>query len=115
MNELHMSVMWMKLETLYLMKAVTEKVLGWLSGLNVQLLISVQVIISQFVTLRCASGCVLTVQSLLGILSLPLSLSASPLLMHACFLSLKINVLKKDRKKSQKTTLFEFIYTKCSE
>ena len=47
---------------------------GWLSQLSVRLLISVQVMISRFVELSPASGSVLTVWSLLGILSLPLSL-----------------------------------------
>ena len=55
---------------------------GWLSRLGVQLLILAQVLISQFMGSSPAwsptSGSVLTVWSLLGIFSLPLS--ASPLL-----------------------------------
>ena len=50
----------------------------WHSRLSVRLLISAQVMISQFVSSSPASGSVLMVQSLLGILSLPLS--APPLL-----------------------------------
>ena len=50
----------------------------WLSQLSVRLLISAQVMISGFVGLTPASGSVLTMWSLLGILS-P-SLSALPLL-----------------------------------
>ena len=56
---------------------------GWPSGLSIQLLVWAQVMISWFVTLRPASGCALTARSLLGILSLTLSLCSSP----ACSLS----------------------------
>ena len=57
--------------------------------MNVQLLILAQVLISQFVTLSSASGSVLLVWNLIGILS---SLSGPPLLM----LSLpRINIKKK--------------------
>ena len=52
---------------------------GWLSWLSVQLLVSAHVMTSQFVTLSPMSGSVPTVRSLLGLLSLFLSLSA-PLL-----------------------------------
>ena len=51
---------------------------GWLSQLSVGLLVSAQVMISHFVGSSPASSSVPTVQSLLGILSLPLS--APPLL-----------------------------------
>ena len=51
---------------------------GWLSQLSIQLLISPQVMISQFVSLSPISGYVLTAWSLLGIVS-P-SRSAPPLL-----------------------------------
>ena len=51
---------------------------GWLSPLNVQLLISAQVMISGFVRLRPTLGSALTLGILLGILSLSLSLSLSP-------------------------------------
>ena len=61
----------------------------WLSWLGVWLLISAQVMISQFVGLSPVSGSVLTAQSLPGILSLSLSLSA-PL---PLFLSKKISKL----------------------
>ena len=63
---------------------------GWLSQLSVCLLTSAHVMISQTVGLSPALGSVLTVQNLLGILSLPprpLSLSC------ALSLSLKINKL----------------------
>ena len=56
---------------------------GWLSRLNVCLLISAQVVISRFVGSSPASGSVPTARSLLWILCLPLSL---PLL---CLCSLK--------------------------
>ena len=58
--------------------------LGWLSGLRVRLLIPAQVTISWLVSSSPASGSVLTVRSLLGILSFPLSPCLSTL-------SLKIN------------------------
>ena len=45
---------------------------GWLSGLSVPLLVSAQVMISQFVGSSPTSGSALTAQSLLEILSLPL-------------------------------------------
>ena len=51
---------------------------GWLSRLSVQLLISAQVTISRFVGSSPVSGSALTVRSLLGILSLSLSLFAPP-------------------------------------
>ena len=57
------------------------------SRLGVRLLISAQVVISQFMDSSPALGSALTVQSLLGIVSL--SLSVSPPL--APYLSLKIN------------------------
>ena len=47
---------------------------GWFSQLSVQLVVSSQVIISQFVSLSPASSSTLAKQTLLGILSLPLSL-----------------------------------------
>ena len=47
---------------------------GWLSLLSIRLLVSIQVMISQSVRLSPVPGSVLTAQSLLGILSLPLSL-----------------------------------------
>ena len=50
---------------------------GWLSQLSLQLLILAQVMISQFMGSSPASGSVLMVWSLLGILCLSLSLSAS--------------------------------------
>ena len=56
----------------------------WLSWLSVQLLISVQVMTSWFVSSSPASDFALTVQSLLEILSLPLSLFLFP----TCTLSL---------------------------
>ena len=64
---------------------------AWVAQLVKQLLISVQVMISQFVGLRPMSGSVLTACSLLGILSLSLSLSLSLPLPHSHFLALKIN------------------------
>ena len=66
---------------------------GWLSQLNVQLFISAQVVISQFMSSSPASGFTLKVQGLLGILSPPLTVP--PPLMLSLILSLKINKLKK--------------------
>ena len=57
---------------------------GWLSQLSVQLLVSTQVMISWFVSSNPALGSALTVQSLLGILSLSLPLCPSPAL-PLCF------------------------------
>ena len=51
---------------------------GWLSWLNIQLLISAQVMISLFVGSNPMLSSVLTAQGLLGILSLSLSLHTSP-------------------------------------
>ena len=67
---------------------------GWLIWLRDRLLVSTQVMISQFVCSSPTSGLALTAQSLLGILSLPLSLSA-PFLLS---LSVKINKLVKKKK-----------------
>ena len=50
---------------------------GWLSQLSVQLLVLAQVMNLHFVSLSPASGTVLTMQNLLGILSLPLPHSLS--------------------------------------
>ena len=50
---------------------------GWLSQLSVQLLISAQLMISQFVGWSPASGSGLAVQSLLRILSLSLTFPCS--------------------------------------
>ena len=61
---------------------------GWLSKLNVELLISAQVMISQFMSLSPTSGSVLTVWSLLGILFLSLSLSPPPSVSLSVSLSL---------------------------
>ena len=58
---------------------------GWLSWLSIQLLILAQVMILQFMRSSPELGSVLTVQSLLGILFLPLS--TSPLLSLTFFLS----------------------------
>ena len=58
---------------------------GWLSQLSIWLLILAQVMISRFVSLSPALGSALTVQSLFGILSLPLPHSH----MYSCALSLK--------------------------
>ena len=54
-------------------------------------LVSAQVMISQFVSSSPTSGSALTAWNLLGILSLPLSLSAPPLLTHTHSLSLSQN------------------------
>ena len=68
---------------------------GGLSWLTVQLLISPPVMILQFMSSSPTPGSVLTTQSLLGILSLPLSLLLPNSCMHTLFL--KINKLKKKR------------------
>ena len=61
---------------------------GWLSWLSVQILIFAQVMISWFMRWNLESGSVQTAQSLLGILSLPLSLTAPPPIhMHMLFLN----------------------------
>ena len=65
---------------------------GWLSQLSIGLLISTQVMISQFVSSSPMLGSVLTVWSLLRILS---PLSASPLLALCNFLKINKNKLKK--------------------
>ena len=72
---------------------------AWVAQLGVKLLVSARVMISQFVDLSPASGSVLTAQSLLGILPLPLSLPFP--CCHALWhlLSLKINELKKKKKR----------------
>ena len=77
----------------------TSYILGlsaWLSWLSVHLLISAQVMISQFGSLSPTSGSALRVWSLLGILSPPLSAPPPPSgsLAH----SLKINKLKKKKR-----------------
>ena len=51
---------------------------GWLSPFSIRLLVSAQVTISPFMGLSPASGSVLTAWSLLGVLSLSLSLCTSP-------------------------------------
>ena len=66
----------------------------WLSRFNVCLLVSAQVIISQFMSLSPSSGSVLIAWSLLGILSLSLSLCPSPT--HTVSISLKINKLEEE-------------------
>ena len=64
---------------------------GWLSQLTVRLLVLAQVTILQFIGLSPTSGSTLTVWSLLGIFSLFLSLSASPMLMHTLSFSLSLS------------------------
>ena len=51
---------------------------GWLSRLSIQLLVWAQVMISRFVSSSPTLSSALTSQSLLGILSLSLSLYPSP-------------------------------------
>ena len=70
---------------------------GWHSPLSVQRLISAEVMISGFMSLSPVSGSALTVQSLLGILSL--LLSAPPLLVLSHFQNKLKNIffLKKKR------------------
>ena len=60
--------------------------------------LSAQVMMSQFVSLSPASGSVLTAWSLLGILSLSLSLCYSPALSLSLCLSPQINRLKEINK-----------------
>ena len=64
---------------------------GWLSWLSIRLLISAQVMISWLLRSSPVWGSALTLQSLLGILSLPLSL---PLPAHALSLSLSLSLNK---------------------
>ena len=61
----------------------------WLSGLSARLLISTQFVISWLVSWSLVSVSERTVQSLLGILSLPPSLSLPPL---TCATSLSISL-----------------------
>ena len=61
------------------------------SGLNIWLLILVQVMISQFLGSNPMTGSSLTTQNLLGILSLPISLCPAPLPHTALSVSLKIS------------------------
>ena len=77
------------LEFMTLRSRVTCGALRWLSLLSVQLLISAQAMIPQFVGLSPASGSVLTVWSLLGLLPLSPFLSLS--LAGALSLFLKVN------------------------
>ena len=65
---------------------------GWLSQLNVQLLISAQVMISRLMGSSPASGSSLAVQNLLGILSL-----CSPSVPPSLILSLSQTQLKKTK------------------
>ena len=74
---------------------------GWLRQLSVQLLISAQVMISRFVSLRPALGSVLTVWSCMGF---PVSLPLCPSPAHAPSLSQsQINKLKKNNNPSSAT------------
>ena len=75
------------------LKSLSFGARGWPSGLHVRLLVSAQVMISQFVSLSPTSGSVLTARGLPVVLSLPLSLCPSPA--HSLSLSLKINKLEK--------------------
>ena len=59
-------------------KAGKEEVPGWLSQLSVGLLVSARVMVSWFVSSSPTLGSMLTVWSLLGTLSFPLSLCSSP-------------------------------------
>ena len=65
---------------------------GWLSLLSPQLLILAQVMILQFMGSGPTSGSVLTVWSLFGILSLPLSLCPSPTHVLSFPLSLSLSL-----------------------
>ena len=73
----------------------------WLGQVKVQLLISAQVMILQFVSSSLTLGSTMTVWGLLGILSLPLSTSPPLVRMQARSLSLKINKLKKKKKRKK--------------
>ena len=73
------------------LKKCTRGRLEWFSGLSLQLLISAQAMISQFVSSSPASGSVMTLQSLLGIPSLPTLSAPTPLTRALFSLSLKIN------------------------
>ena len=85
---------------------------GWLCWLSVWLLVLAQDMISQFVSLSPESGSVLTVQSLLGILSLSLSLP------RHCSLSRSLQTNKKaykNFKKLKKEMLYDnFLDQGCS-
>ena len=76
----------------YLSKDEWNGVPGWLHQLGVQLLVSAQVMVLRFVSSSPTWGSVLTVWSLLGILSLPVSLPLPAL-------CLKINRFFKKLKK----------------
>ena len=68
---------------------------GWFSQLSLWLLVSAQVMISQFVSSSPASGPVMSPQSLLGILSLSLSLCPLPRSLCLCHSQNKEVNLKK--------------------
>ena len=74
----------------FYLKIIVTGVAGWLSGFRIRLLISVQAMISWFMSCSSLSGFVLTVHSLLGILSLSLSLP----LPRLCSLSLCVKINK---------------------
>ena len=79
---------------MYSVKLILRKIVGasgWLSWLSVQLLVSAQVMIIKFMRLSPALGSVLAARSLLGILSLPLSVSLCPSAARVLSLSLKID------------------------
>ena len=71
-------------------KVLSKGVPRWLSQSSVRLLVSAQVTISRVVSLSPTSGSALTVQYLLGILSLPPSLCPSPA--HARSLALSLSL-----------------------
>ena len=72
----------------------------WLSWLSARLLVSVQVMISWFMSSSPALGSVLTAWSLLGFLSLPPSLSAPPL---DCTISLSLKRNKHKEEEEQRS------------
>ena len=74
----------------------------WLSRLSARLLVSVQVMISWFMSSSPALGSVLTAWSLLGILSLPPSLSL-PLPLLAPSLSLSKEISKHKEEEEQRS------------
>ena len=71
---------------------------GWLSWLNIRLLVLAQVMISVFVGSSPVSGSVLTVRNLLGILSPSLCLCPSPALSVSLSLSLSLSQINKLKK-----------------
>ena len=96
---LYQNVLWLlQLQTSLLsLKDYCPGAPGWLSWLSVQILVSARIMISWLMSLSPASGSALTVWSLLGILSLFLSLLSLP-----CSRAVSLCLKKKKKEKKEK-------------